>query len=92
MPVQASRPGCCQCQFVPRDVIAMGVRNEAPRLTTTHVDRQLGRRQKQSSVVMKQNAPRLRQGLFEVEQFSAGRKAGQPPIRANGRNGSELTQ
>jgi hypothetical protein len=61
MSVQASRPGCRQCQFVPRDVIAMRVRNKAPRLATTYIDRQLGRRQKQSRVVVKQNASRLTQ-------------------------------
>jgi hypothetical protein len=42
-----------------RDVIAVRMRDKASRLTTTHVDRQLGRRQKQSSVVVKQTAPRL---------------------------------
>ena len=59
MPIQARSPSCRQCQFVPRDMIAVRVRNKASRLATAHVDRQLGRRQKQSSVIVKQNAPRL---------------------------------
>jgi hypothetical protein len=59
MAVQTSRSGCRERQLVPRDVIAVRMGNEAPRLTAAHINRQLGRRQKQSSVVVKQNAPRL---------------------------------
>ena len=46
MPIQAGRRLRRQRQLVPRDVIAMRVRHEAPRLPAAHVDGQLGQRQK----------------------------------------------
>ena len=52
--VKTRRAGGGQRQFVPRDVIAVRVGDEAPRLAASDVDGQLSTRQKQSGVVVEQ--------------------------------------
>ena len=54
MAIKAGRTGRGQRQLVPRDVIAVGVRDEAPRLAASDIDGQLGTCQKQSGVVVEQ--------------------------------------
>ena len=50
MLVEGGRLGRAQGVLVPRDVVAMGVRNERPRLTPAKIDRQVGLGQLQSVV------------------------------------------
>jgi hypothetical protein len=54
VPIQPRSAGRSQRQLMTSNMIAVRMRDKAPGLTTTDIDRQLCGRQKQSSVVMEQ--------------------------------------
>ena len=54
MTIKTCGTGGRQRELVPRNVVCVRMRYEAPRLAAPHVDRQLGMRQKQACVVVEQ--------------------------------------